>query len=106
MKEALKKTACLLNDFWKDEHGGPPEIDPNKLRHIFDKDDHNLTKLVEAANSREEAFRAVEKAVQQKADNGEIADRYETIVDVLGNSVTVRGKVIGGKARIGSFWVK
>ena len=78
--------------------------DINKLHHIFGQARHNLDDLLLAAGNREAAFNAVENAVQSQVNSGAVAGRFKTTVDVLGQTIEVRGQVIDGVAKIGTFY--
>jgi hypothetical protein len=86
--------------------GATTKINPNTLHHVFGKASHNLGGLVQAFRGSEEAaYRAVEKAAQFQANAGKIADIFETAVKVGAHTVTVRGRVIDGVVRIGTFFI-
>lgn len=81
-------------------------IDPNKLHHIFEQEKHKLAPLLEAfGGSREATFRAVESATQNAVRSQGLSGVFTTIVQVAGHTVGVRGRVIGGVAHVGSFWI-
>lgn len=83
-------------------------VDPNKLNHIFGKAVHNLDDVVSAAGSREAAFGAMERGAQSALDAGKLTTDsrglFETVVNIGGVDVSVRGAVVDGVARIGSAW--
>jgi len=84
----------------------PKAIDPNKLHHIFGQAKHKLGPLLEKfGGSQEAAFRAVESATQTAARNQGLTGVFKTTVEVGGQNVVVKGTVIDGTARIGSFWI-
>lgn len=78
--------------------------DANKLHHIFSDPDHNLGELVEHFGSEKATFNAVQRATQAGVKG--LSDVFETTVKVAGQSVTVRGRVIDGIARIGTFFIR
>jgi RHS repeat-associated protein len=81
-------------------------IDPNKLYHIFGKAEHKLGPLLQRfGGSQEATFRAVEDATQATVKSRGLSGVFTTTVEVAGQSVTVRGNVIEGVTRIGSFWI-
>ncbi len=85
-------------------------IDPNKLKHIFDKARHGLDSIVKQCGCKEEAFLQIEAAAQAKAAEylaaGFIAEGAVTTVNVIicGQTVTVMGKVINGVIRVGTAY--
>jgi hypothetical protein len=81
---------------------GARAIDPNKLHHIFGQARHNLDDVVAAFGSREGAFEALEKAAQAAVDARNLTGQFEIVVNVGGFSVTVRGIVVNGVAKIGT----
>jgi hypothetical protein len=80
-------------------------VDANKLNHIFGKAAHNLGPLVEKFGSQEATFNAVQSATQTAVKSGGITGVFETTVNVAGQNVVVRGNVIEGTARIGTFFI-
>ncbi len=76
--------------------------DENKLHHIFDNPNHDLSDVVDAVGSKESAYKQMLESVQELADAGKITGQYETTITIAGKTVTVRGKVIDGTARIGT----
>jgi hypothetical protein len=81
-------------------------IDPNKLRHIFGQAKHKLGPLLaKFGGSQEAAFKAVESATQAAARNQGLSGIFTTTVEVGGQNVVVKGRVIDGTAHIGSFWI-
>jgi hypothetical protein len=82
-----------------------PKVDANRFNHIFDKAEHNLGPLVERLGSQEATFAAVQRATEAAVKRGGISDVFETTVDVAGQNVVVRGRVIEGVPRIGTFFI-
>jgi hypothetical protein len=81
-------------------------IDPNKLHHIFGNEEHKLGILLDKfGGSQEAAFRAVESATQSAVRSKGLSGVFTTTVEVAGQNVRVRGRVIDGVARVGSFWI-
>ncbi len=81
---------------------GHNTCDENKLHHIFDNPNHDLSDVVDAVGSKESAYKQMLESVQELADAGKITGQYETTITIAGKTVTVRGKVIDGTARIGT----
>lgn len=83
-------------------------VDPNKLHHVFDNAGHNLDDFLNGfGGNQETAFEAVKNATQTVIDaagqtSGLIDD---IIVNVGGTNVTVRGVVIDGIVRVGTFFI-
>jgi hypothetical protein len=84
---------------------GVTKIDPNKLHHIFGKSGHGLGSLVEKFGSQEATFSAVQEATQAVVKGKGISGVFETTVSVGGHNVVVRGRVMDGIARIGTFFI-
>lgn len=80
-------------------------IDPNKLNHIFGDVRHNLGPIVRVFGTQEAAFTAVESATQVAVEAQGVTGIFETTVTVAGENVVVRGRVIDGVARIGTFFI-
>jgi RHS repeat-associated protein len=80
-------------------------IDPNKLNHIFNNPDHGLGPLVETFGSWEAAGGALQQGAQAAVNASGQTGRFVQTVDVGGVSVTVKGIVIDGVARIGTAFV-
>jgi hypothetical protein len=81
-------------------------VDPNKLNHIFSDPGHNLANLVDRLGSEEAAFNAIQSEAQNAVELGGITGRYEVVVTVAGQDVTVRGIVMDGVARVGTAFVQ
>ena len=80
-------------------------VDANKLNHIFGKAGHNLDNLVTQLGSRGAVFSGVQTATQAAVRSGGLSGVFETTVSVAGQNVLVRGNVIDGIARIGTFFI-
>jgi hypothetical protein len=80
-------------------------IDPNKLHHIFGKAGHNLGPLVQEIGSQEATVSAVEAAAQVAVASQGLAGIFETTVNIAGQNVVVRGNVMEGVARVGTFFI-
>lgn len=84
---------------------GAAAIDANKLAHIFGNARHNLGPLVQKIGSQEATFTAVQSATQAAVRSQGLSSVFETTVTVAGQNVVVRGNVIDGVARIGTFFI-
>jgi hypothetical protein len=81
-------------------------VNPNDLHHIFDNPSHNLDSLLKKFGGQSSAYRAVERAFGEVAGNYTEAQLKKGIqVTVDGIRVTVRGTIVNGKARIGTFFI-
>jgi hypothetical protein len=77
-------------------------VDANKLFHIFGNPAHNLTVLVQTYGSEQAAYNALLQATEQTVASKGLTGVFETTVQVGGESVTVRGAVVGGVVKIGT----
>jgi hypothetical protein len=77
----------------------------NKLHHIFGRVEHNLEPLVVQFGSEEAAFGAVETATKAAVRQQGLTGVFKTTVTVNGHNVVVRGNVIDGVPRIGTFFM-
>ncbi|UNK44215.1 hypothetical protein MNO14_14420 [Luteimonas sp. S4-F44] len=77
----------------------------NKIHHIFSQSRHNLGGLARSLGGEVKAFRAIESATVKSVDVSK-AGRFETIVKVGSEQVTVRGNVIDGQVKIGTAFIK
>jgi hypothetical protein len=77
-------------------------IDANKLNHIFGDAGHNLDPLVKEFGSQESAFNALQQATDAAVRQQGLTGVFETTVQVGDQTVTVRGAVVDGDARIGT----
>lgn len=103
---SLPATAVAMTAMGSRSAPQTARIDPNKLHHIFEKEKHKLGPLLEAfGGSRDATFRAVESATQNAVRSQGLSGVFTTIVQVAGHTVGVRGRVIGGVAHVGSFWI-
>ncbi len=82
-----------------------PPVDPNRLNHIFGQTRHNLGGVIQTFGTREAAYEAIRSATQTLASSGRIQGIFETVVQVGGHNVTVRGRVIDGVVRIGTAFI-
>lgn len=106
-ENAIYRTPSDENTVYRtpdDESGdsGSSNVDPNTLHHIFDNPRHRLEGVVSEFGSQEAAFRELRRAIQSKVDSGDVSGVFEERVEVGSHTVTVRGKVIDGRARIGT----
>ena len=74
-----------------------------KIHHIFKKGIHNLDQFVQKMGSQEGAMRAVITSLSGKIGEGIFED---VPVEVEGFWVFVRGRVIEGVVKIGTFFIK
>lgn len=81
---------------------GSAAADANKLNHIFGKAAHNLDGLVSEFGSQEAAYNALQKATQEVVSQKGLTGVFETSVTVGSQTVTVRGAVVDGVAKIGT----
>jgi hypothetical protein len=94
----------LASDFLLAARGASRVVDANRLNHIFGKAGHNLEPLVGKLGSQEAVFTAVEDATQAAVKSGGLTGVFETTVSVAGQNVVVRGNVMDGVVRIGTFF--
>lgn len=88
-------------------HGGTPTLNPNKLNHIF-RPGHNLGSLVDKFGSQEKAYWAVWDAFQKAVAAGGYAEGKiieEVTVNIGGYTIVVSGRLLGGIAEIGTFYI-
>ncbi len=78
---------------------------PNKLNHIFGNASHNLESLAQQLGSQENAFGAIQSAAQEAVNTGGLTGVLETVVDVGGTQVTVRGAFVDGAVKIGTAFI-
>lgn len=76
---------------------------PAKITHIFAKAQHNLQSLVSGLGGQENAVRAVLYALNGKLPS---VGTFERVVNIAGQSVTVRGSVVNGVPKIGTMFIK
>jgi RHS repeat-associated protein len=80
--------------------------DPNKLHHIFGNPQHKLGPLLnQFGGNQQAAFEAVQNAAQAAIQQQGITGKYKIVVNVAGLDVTVKGTVMNGVARIGTFYI-
>ena len=83
-----------------------PDKLKNKIQHTFNDPKHNLEEVItDFKGDKVEAFKKIKEATQELADQGQIEGVYETTVKIKNNIITVTGKVINGKAEIGTFYI-
>lgn len=74
----------------------------NKLFHIFGNPAHNLTDLVAKFGSQEAAFKAIQQGTEAAVQQQGLTGVFQTTVQVAGETITVRGNVVGGVVKIGT----
>lgn len=67
-----------------------PNIDPNKLDHIFGQPKHNLDGLLKQFGIQEKAFNAIQKATEGAARSQRFRGNFETTVKVGTENIKVR----------------
>ena len=83
----------------------PPNVDANKLHHIFDNPDHSFGDFVSQFGSQEEAFRAIENATRAAIKEQKITGRYEIQIEIAGHKLGVAGNVMpDGSIKIGTAY--
>jgi hypothetical protein len=80
------------------------KADPNKIHHIFDKVEHNMSSLIGKFGSKEAAFDALRNITDSVVKSKGINGRFEIIVNIDGEAVTVTGNVINGVTKIGTAY--
>jgi hypothetical protein len=77
----------------------------NKLAHIFDNPGHNLGDLLSKfGGSQEQAYNAVQNATQAAVRQQGLTGVFQTTVNVAGETITVRGTVVNGVVKMGTFF--
>jgi hypothetical protein len=67
---------------------------------------HNLGGVLNAfGGDKVAAFNALERAAQELANKGAIKGVFQTTVEVAGQTVTVRGAVVEGIARVSTAFI-
>jgi hypothetical protein len=79
-------------------------VDPNKLNHIFGKAEHNLEAVINEFGSEQNAFKAIQQATQSAVRDQGLKGVFETTVKVGSETITVRGNIIDGIAKIGTAY--
>lgn len=82
-------------------------VDTNKLNHIFNNPDHHLDDLVNAfGGNQQSTYNAVWREFSNMAGNYSASELRKGIqITVNGITLTVRGAVVDGIAKIGTFFV-
>jgi len=104
-EKAVEKGQLVAKEATAAKAGAQAAVDANKLVHIFGNARHNLGPLVQKLGSQEATFSAVQNAAQAAVRNQSLSGVFQTTVNVAGQNVVVRGNVIDGVARIGTFFV-
>jgi hypothetical protein len=82
-----------------------PNVDANKLHHVFDKAGRGLDDLEAAFGSQEGAFRAIESATREAIKEQQISGEFKIRVEVGGVELTVKGNVMSdGAVKIGTVY--
>ena len=77
---------------------------PRKLEHVIDPPKHGFEQIVENSGGRSEAFRRI---LNSLADNDDLPESGGFVVDrtIDGETVTIRGAMVGGVPRIGTAFI-
>lgn len=88
------------------------DIDPNKLHHIFDKEEHALDDFVKSQGGQQKAFHAIQRAANQALREGKLVPGPNgllpggdagPIIDVVGTKIRlIGGRVVNGIVQIAS----
>ncbi|MGA7383647.1 MAG: hypothetical protein WBW81_02795 [Methylocella sp.] len=82
-----------------------PNVDANKLHHIFEKQGRDLESLISDFGSQEAAFEAIVNATREEVRTKEISGNYEIQITVGQHKLTVRGNVMpDGTVKIGTVF--
>jgi hypothetical protein len=76
--------------------------DANKLAHIFDNVEHGLEGVVAQFGSQLSAFSRIQQAMKTAVARQGLTGVFQTTVQVGSETITVRGNVINGIAKIGT----
>jgi uncharacterized protein RhaS with RHS repeats len=87
------------------EAGGAVAANANKLNHIFGKAEHGLSGLVQEFGGASKALNGIQQAINAHVADNKITGRFEQVVKVGSEMVTVRGNVIDGAVKIGTAFV-
>ena len=80
-------------------------VDPNKLKHIFGQERHNLSGVVNQFGSQQKAFNAIQQATESAVRSQGLTGVFETTVKVGTETITVRGNIVDGAVKIGTAFV-
>ena len=86
------------------EEGVKYATSPTKIRHIFQNFGHNLNQLVEQLGGRESTVRAILNEASGKLPASGLFE--DVVVKVGGYDVYIRGVVIDGVPKLGTFYIK
>ena len=97
---------CVDGDCGNEVKALSNTVDPNKLEHIFGQTRHNLDVLVSFYGSETTAYNAVYDAFSSVAPNYSNAQLNRGIqIMVNGFNITVRGNMVDGVPKIGTFFI-
>ncbi len=83
-----------------------PDLNVNKIHHLFNKPGHNLSLLESKFGHRGKAMQVLVAANKATLKQHGITDgEFEHVVHVEGIAVTVRGIFVGGEPRIGTAFI-
>ncbi len=89
------------------QNQGNTDTSPNSndVNHVFGNPGHNLDPVAAEFGSPQQAYIALQKAVQNAVQERNIQGIFETEVQVGSRTVTVRGNAINGIAKIGTAFI-
>ncbi|QBR71112.1 hypothetical protein CU048_07245 [Beijerinckiaceae bacterium] len=83
----------------------PPNVDSNKLHHIFDKEGRELDEFLSHYDAKETAFRAIEDATRKVITEQKITGQYKIQIEINGYKLGVGGRVMpDGAIKIGTAY--
>jgi RHS repeat-associated protein len=84
-----------------------PDLTPEKLEHVFGNQEHKLDALLESFKGNQQAaFTATYQEFAAVAENYSQTELASGIPVIVGNAiVVVRGAIVNGVARIGTFFI-
>ena len=96
--------ACTGKDKDKGTGGSKP-VNSNDLGHIFNKAGHKLDSFLKSfGGNQTKAYNAVQQAGQNYVNATKATGLVQDIVvNVNGHNITIRGMVINGEFKIGTF---
>ena len=88
------------------DYGNHPDLNPNKIIHIWDKPAHNLDPLLAKLGTKEKAQQALIAAVQDLSKRVALTTTPSAhVVPVGGTNVTVEVLLVDGIPRIGTAYI-
>jgi len=108
IQQGAQRVSNTASNLWTRVTTGAPAPNPNDLHHIFNNPthNHNLNSFLQSFRGNEvHAYNAVQRAISNSPGLPQSGVFEAIVVQVNGFAISVKGTVIDGVVRIGTFYI-